>query len=229
MLQLHPAVIVQVGGGRLADIIAPIAGRDAVDQLLLPEGGAHILMGGLHHILAVEAVVVKGLVLLVLGSPAVVGLSGRFRRQGGPAAAAGRLGTQGAFAAARAGAQRGVLVGELPLIARAVGGGVDAAAQLFVTVAVVGRTAVGADDDIVFEGERLCAALTGTAIIFRHGILLFFGSYWYYTPPGKKRKGENLQNSSRIIVLPLYFNTDCRYTNEVSVYKLYLLEDSPSV
>ena len=39
----------------------------------------------------------------------------------------------------------------------------------------------------------------------------------------RKRKGENLQNSSRIIVLPLYFNIDSRYTNEVSVYKLCLL------
>ena len=42
----------------------------------------------------------------------------------------------------------------------------------------------------------------------------------------KKRKGKNLQNSSRLSIFPLYFIMDSGYTNEVSVYKLYLLRDS---
>jgi hypothetical protein len=103
------------------------------------------------------------------------------------------------------------------------GGGVDAAAKLFVALAVIGCAAVRADHDIIGQRQRSAAAFTGTAIIFRHDFLLLYGSYWYYTPLKEKRKGENLQNSSRIIHLPLYFSTDSRYTNEVSVYKLCLL------
>ena len=76
---------------------------------------------------------------------------------------------------------------------------------------------------IIGQRQRSAAAFTGTAIIFRHDFLLLYGSYWYYTPLKEKRKGENLQNSSRIIHLPLYFSIDSRYTNEVSVYKLCLL------
>ena len=38
-----------------------------------------------------------------------------------------------------------------------------------------------------------------------------------------KRKGENLQISSMMVIFPLYFIMKYRYTNEVSVYKLYLL------
>ena len=53
----------------------------------------------------------------------------------------------------------------------AVGKAVDAAAQFFVTGAVIGGTAVRADHDVVFQGQRLAAALAGTAIIFRHVFL----------------------------------------------------------
>ena len=51
------------------------------------------------------------------------------------------------------------------------GGAVDAAAQFLVTGAVIRRAAVGADNDVVLEGERLAAALTRAAIIFRHKFL----------------------------------------------------------
>ena len=37
---------------------------------------------------------------------------------------------------------------------------------------MVGCSAVRADHDVVLKGQRLAAALTGTAIIFRHDILL---------------------------------------------------------
>ena len=50
--------------------------------------------------------------------------------------------------------------------------------------------------------------------------------YQYYTLKMRKRKGENLQNSSTMVFFPLYFIMDSGYTNEVSVYKLYLLRDS---
>ena len=39
----------------------------------------------------------------------------------------------------------------------------------------------------------------------------------------RKRKGGNLQISSTMVFFPLYFIMDSGYTNEVSVYKLYLL------
>ena len=42
----------------------------------------------------------------------------------------------------------------------------------------------------------------------------------------RKRKGGNLQISSTMVFFPLYFIMDSGYTNEVSVYKLYLLRDS---
>jgi len=103
------------------------------------------------------------------------------------------------------------------------GCGHDPAAKLFVALAVIGCAAVRADHDIIGQRQRSAAAFAGTAIIFRHDFLLLYGSYWYYTPLKEKRKGENLQNSSRIIHLPLYFSIDSRYTNEVSVYKLCLL------
>ena len=54
----------------------------------------------------------------------------------------------------------------------AMGRGVDAQTHFFVTGAVVGCTAVRADHDVVLKGQRLAAALTGTAIIFRHDLLL---------------------------------------------------------
>ena len=47
--------------------------------------------------------------------------------------------------------------------------------------------------------------------------------YQYYTLKMRKRKGENLQISSTMVFFPLYFIMDSGYTNEVSVYKLYLL------
>jgi hypothetical protein len=36
---------------------------------------------------------------------------------------------------------------------------------------VIGGTAVRADHDVIFQGQRLTAALAGTAIIFRHVFL----------------------------------------------------------
>ena len=42
----------------------------------------------------------------------------------------------------------------------------DAAAELFVTIAVIRRAAVGADNDVVLQCQRLAAALTGAAMIF---------------------------------------------------------------
>ena len=53
--------------------------------------------------------------------------------------------------------------------------------------------------------------------------------YQYYTLKMRKRKGENLQNSSTMVFFPLYFIMDSGYTNEVSVYKLYLLGVNLSV
>ena len=46
--------------------------------------------------------------------------------------------------------------------------------------------------------------------------------YQYYTLKIRKRKGGNLQISSTMVFFPLYFIMDSGYTNEVSVYKLYL-------
>ena len=48
--------------------------------------------------------------------------------------------------------------------------------------------------------------------------------YQYYTLKMRKRKGGNLQISSTMVFFPLYFIMDSGYTNEVSVYKLYLLQ-----
>jgi hypothetical protein len=48
---------------------------------------------------------------------------------------------------------------------------VDAAAQFFITIPVVRCAAVGADDDIVLQRQRLAAALAGAAIIFWHNFL----------------------------------------------------------
>ena len=45
----------------------------------------------------------------------------------------------------------------------------------------------------------------------------------------RKRKGGNLQISSTMVFFPLYFIMDSGYTNEVSVYKLYLLGVNLSV
>ena len=226
MLQLHPAVVVQIDRRGLADVIVPVAVGDPVDQLFLAKGRLHIAAGGFFHVLlvlAVKIIIIKS-VLVCAGSS----LGGRIRalilrRHDGTAAAAYRLGTQGALTAAGAGAQFFILVRKLPFIACAVGGGMDAAAQLLVALAVIGCAAVRADHDIIGQRQRSAAAFAGTAIIFRHDFLLLYDSYWYYTPLRTKRKGKNLQNSSRIIHLPLYFNTDSRYTNEVSVYKLCLL------
>ena len=53
--------------------------------------------------------------------------------------------------------------------------------------------------------------------------------YQYYTLKMRKRKGENLQISSTMVFFPLYFIMDSGYTNEVSVYKLYLLGANLSV
>ena len=53
--------------------------------------------------------------------------------------------------------------------------------------------------------------------------------YQYYTLKMRKRKGENLQISSTMVFFPLYFIMDSGYTNEVSVYKLYLLGVNLSV
>ena len=106
-------------------------------------------MSRLGDILAVEAVVIKGLVLLVLRGTAVIGLHGRLRGQSRAAAAAHSLAAQGTLTAGRAGAQLGFLIRELPFIP-AVSRGVDAAAELIVAAAVIRCTAVRADDDIVF-------------------------------------------------------------------------------
>ena len=53
--------------------------------------------------------------------------------------------------------------------------------------------------------------------------------YQYYTLKMRKRKGGNLQISSTMVFFPLYFIMDSGYTNEVSVYKLYLLGVNLSV
>ena len=145
MLQLHPAVIVQVDGRGLADIIVPVAVGDPVDQLFLAKGRLNIAADGFFHgllVLAVKIIIVKS-VLVCAGSS----LGGRIRalilrRHDGTAAAAYRLGTQGALTAAGAGAQFFILVRKLPFIACAVGGGMDAADQLLVALAVIGCAAV---------------------------------------------------------------------------------------
>ena len=69
-------------------------------------------------------------------------------------------------------AQLRILIRELPLVACAMGRGVDAQTHFLITGAVIGCTAVRADHNVVLKGQRLAAALTGTAIIFRHDILL---------------------------------------------------------
>ena len=124
-------------------------------------------------VLAVKALVVKAAVLLVLCGFAVIELLIRFRLrgQGSAAAAAGLFAAQRALPAAGAGAQFGILIREMPLVPGCMGGAVDAAAQLFVAGTVIGGTAVRADHDVIFQGQRLTAALAGTAIIFRHVFL----------------------------------------------------------
>ena len=176
MLQLHPAVIVQVGRGGRADVGHPVAAGDAVDQLILPESGLQVAVQRVHGlllVLAVKALVVKAAVLLVLCGLAVIELLIRFRLrgQGSAAAAADLFAAQRALPAAGAGAQFGILIREMPLVPGCMGGAVDAAAQLFVAGTVIGGTAVRADHDVIFQGQRLTAALAGTAIIFRHVFL----------------------------------------------------------
>ena len=77
VLQLHPAVIVQVGRGGRADVGHPVAAGDAVDQLILPESGLQVAVQRVHGlllVLAVKALVVKAAVLLVLCGFAVIAL-----------------------------------------------------------------------------------------------------------------------------------------------------------
>ena len=94
------------------------------------------------------------------------------RSRSSAAAAADAFAAQGALPAGGAGAQLRILIRELPLVACAMGRGVDAKTHLLVTGAMVGCSAVRADHDVVLKGQRLAAALTGTAIIFRNDILL---------------------------------------------------------
>ncbi|EDP21806.1 hypothetical protein FAEPRAM212_01628 [Faecalibacterium prausnitzii M21/2] len=180
MTQLHLAVIVQVDRRGCADKIHPVLIGDAVDQFILAKGGAHVavhrvddLLGKIMvHFVPVHPAVIKILVLLGAGGSTVVGLFCALRGQGSAAAAADILAAQGALPAGGTGAQLRILIRKLPFIACAMGRGVDAQTHLLVTGAVIGCTAVRADHDVVLKGQRLAAALTGTAIIFRHDILL---------------------------------------------------------
>ena len=180
MAQLHLAVIVQVDRCGRADKIHPVLIRYTVDQLVLAKGCAHVavhrvddLFGKIAvHFVPVHPAVIEIPVLLGAGGSAVVGLLCTLRGQGSAAAAADAFAAQSTLPTGGAGAQLCILIRKLPLIACAMGGGVDAQPHLLVTGAVVGRTAVRADHDVVLEGQRLTAALTGTAIIFRHDILL---------------------------------------------------------
>ena len=175
MRQLHPAVGAQVGGGRRADVAGPVLAGDAVQHLVLAKGGLIGLPHGiLGHgagllILAVQAGIIK---IALAGAGRAVGrLFGPFRRQHGTAAAAVVLAAQGALAAGRAGAQLGFLIRELPFVSGGMSWAVDAAAQFFITIPVVRCAAVGADDDVVLQRQRLAAALAGAAIIFWHNFL----------------------------------------------------------
>ncbi len=192
VLQLHPAVIVQVDGRGLANIIVPVAVRDAVDQLFLAKGRLHVAAGGFLHrllILAVKVVVIKASVCvgagLALGwaAPGTGSPAEERHRSSGSA-----LRCAGCAHRSWGGAQSIVFVRERPFIARAMGGGVDAAAKLFVALAVIGCAAVRADHDIIGQRQRSAAAFTGTAIIFRYDFLLLYGSYWYYTPLKEKKR-----------------------------------------
>jgi len=174
--QLHPAVGAQVGRGSRADEIRPVLAGDAVHDLFLAKSGligltqrVYLRGPGLLE-LAVKGGVIKLLAVLIrIGT--VCGFLCPLRRQGRTAAAADRLTAQGALAAGRAGAQLTFLIRELPLVSGGVGRGMDAAAELFITIAVIRRAAVGADNDVVLQCQRLAAALTGAAIIFGHKIL----------------------------------------------------------
>ena len=179
MTQLHLAVIVQVDRRGCADKIHPVLIGDAVNQFILAKGGAHIavhrvndLLGKITvHFVPVHPAVIKIPVLLGAGGSTVVGLFCALRGQGSAAAAAGLFAAQRALPAAGAGAQFGILIREMPLVPGRMGGAVDAAAQLFVAGTVIGGTAVRTDHDVIFQGQRLTAALAGTAIIFRHVFL----------------------------------------------------------
>ena len=156
--------------------IRPVLAGDAVHDLFLAKSRliglaqrVYLRGPGLLE-LAVKGGVIKLLAVLVrIGT--VGGLLCPLRGQGRTAAAADRFTAQGALAAGRAGAQLTFLIGELPLVSGGVGRGMDAAAELFITIAVIRRAAVGADNDIVLQCQRLAAALTGAAIIFGHKIL----------------------------------------------------------
>ena len=180
MAQLHLAVIIQIDRCSRADIIHPVLIRDTIDQLVLAKGRAHVAVHRVDdffgkaavHFVPVHPAVIKIPVLLGAGGSAVVGLLCALGGQGSAAAAADALAAQGTLPTGGAGTQLGILIRELPLVACAMGRGVDAQTHFFVTGAVVGCTAVRADHDVVLKGQRLAAALTGTAIIFRHDILL---------------------------------------------------------
>ncbi len=180
MTQLHLAVIVQVDRRGCADKIHPVLIGDAVDQFILAKGGAHIavhrvndLLGKITvHFVPVHPAVIEIPVLLSAGGSAVVGLFCTLRGQGSAAAAADAFRCAGCVPTGGAGAQLCILIRELTLIACAMGRGMDAQTHLLITGAVIGCTAVRADHDVVLKGQRLAAALTGTAIIFRHDILL---------------------------------------------------------
>ena len=180
MAQLHLAVIVQVDRRGCADKIHPVLIRYTIDQFILAKGGAHVAVHRVNdlfrkvpvHFIPVHPAVIEIPVLLGAGGSTVVGLFCTLGGQGSAAAAADAFAAQGALPTGGAGAQLCILIRELPLVACAMGRGVDAKTHLLVTGAVIGCTAVRADHDVVLKGQRLAAALTGTAIIFRHDILL---------------------------------------------------------
>ena len=180
MAQLHLAVIVQIDRRGCADKIHPVLIGYAVDQFILAKGGTHVAVHRVNdlfgevpvHFVPVHPAVIEIPVLLGAGGSAVVGLLCTLGGQGSAAAAADAFAAQGALPAGGAGAQLRILIRELPLVACAMGRSVDAQTHLLITGAMVGCSAVRADHDVVLKGQRLAAALTGTAIIFRHDILL---------------------------------------------------------
>ena len=180
MAQLHLAVIVQVDRRSCADKIHPVLIGYAVDQFILAKSGAHVAVHRVNdlfrkvpvHFVPVHPAVIEIPVLLGAGGSTVVGLFCILWGQGSAAAAADAFAAQGALPTGGAGAQLCILIRELPLVACAMGRGMDAQTHLLITGAVIGCTAVRADHDVVLKGQRLAAALTGTAIIFRHDILL---------------------------------------------------------
>ena len=156
---------------RAADVGIPVLAGDAVHLLFLAKGGLISLLERVGHIALLKLAVEAGIIKILLFFSAVIGLLRTLRGQLGPAAAAVLFAAQGALATAGAGAQLIFLVREFPFVPCCVGRAVDAAAQFLVTGAVIRRAAVGADNDVVPEGERLAAALTRAAIIFRHKFL----------------------------------------------------------